>query len=140
MCGEHAVTASPRQIQPSWFSFVCSTFNVASAVAHRALFSLANTHSAPKQPRQVIQSIPGIELVEMERNRENTWCCGGGGGLKGVNYDMSVEIGKDKVKEALATGAKRIISACPSCKTNINDAIRAVGADLKAIDITELVA
>jgi heterodisulfide reductase subunit D len=92
------------------------------------------------QPRQVLQSIPGIEFVEMERNRENTWCCGGGGGLKGVNYDMSVEIGKDKVKEALATGAKRISSACPSCKININDAIRAVGADIKAIDITELVA
>jgi Fe-S oxidoreductase len=53
---------------------------------------------------------------------------------------MSVEIGEDKVKEALATGAKRIISACPSCKININDAIREVGADLKAIDITELVA
>ncbi len=92
------------------------------------------------QPRKVIQSIPGIELVEMTRNRANTWCCGGGGGLKGVNYDMAVAIGKDKVKEALATGAKRIISACPSCKININDAIRAVGADIKAIDITELVA
>ncbi len=92
------------------------------------------------EPRKVIQSIPGIELVELVRNRERTWCCGGGGGLKGVKYDMSVEIGEDKVKEALATGAKRIISACPSCKTNINDAIRAVGADLKAIDITELVA
>jgi heterodisulfide reductase subunit D len=92
------------------------------------------------QPRQVIQSIPGIELVEMVRNRENAWCCGGGGGLKGVNYDMSVEIGTDKVKEALATGAKRIISACPSCKININDAIRSLGADIKAIDITELVA
>ena len=61
----------------------------------------------------------------MERNREKTWCCGGGGGLKGVNYDMAVEIGKDKVKEALATGAKRIVSACPSCKININDAIKA---------------
>ncbi len=92
------------------------------------------------QPRKVIQAIPGIELVEMVRNRANAWCCGGGGGLKGVNYDMAVEIGTDKVKEALATGAKRIISACPSCKININDAIRAVGADIKAIDITELVA
>lgn len=91
------------------------------------------------QPRQVIQGIPGIELVEMERNRGNTWCCGGGGGLKGVNYDMSVEIGGDKVEEALATGAKRIVSACPSCKININDAIRAVGTELRAIDITELV-
>ena len=91
------------------------------------------------EPRIIIEAIPGIELVELERNRENTWCCGGGGGLKGVDYDMAVEIGKDKVEEALATSAKRIVSACPSCKININDAIKAVGADLKAIDITELV-
>jgi heterodisulfide reductase subunit D len=93
-----------------------------------------------EEPRNIIQAIPGIELVEMKRNRNRTWCCGGGGGLKGVNYDMAIDIGKDKVAEALATEAKIIVSACPSCKTNINDAIRAVGADLKAIDITELVA
>jgi heterodisulfide reductase subunit D len=92
------------------------------------------------EPRKILQAIPGLEVVELERTRENTWCCGGGGGLKGVNFDMSVEIGGDKVEEALATGAKMIVSACPSCKTNINDAIRAVGADLKATDITELVA
>jgi len=91
------------------------------------------------EPRIVLEAIPGIELVEMVRNQEKTWCCGGGGVVKAVNYDMAVDIGKDKVEEALATGAKRIVSACPSCKTNINDAIRAVGADLKAIDITELV-
>ncbi len=79
-----------------------------------------------------------IELVEMVRNRERTWCCGGGGGLKGVDYDLSLEIGKDKVKEALATGAGTIVSACPSCKTSISDAVRATGAKLKVKDITEL--
>lgn len=92
------------------------------------------------EPRIIIGAIPGLELIEMERNREKSWCCGGGGVLKGVDYDLAVEIGKDKVEDALATGAKRIISACPSCKTNINDAIKATGANLKAIDITELVA
>ena len=93
-----------------------------------------------EEPRIVIESIPGIELVEITRNRENTWCCGGGGGLKGVNYDLALEIGKDKVEEAMATGAKTIVSACPSCKININDAIKATGTGLRAIDITELVA
>jgi len=93
------------------------------------------------EPRIIIEAIPGVELVEMERNREYTWCCGGGGVVKGVNFDLAVDIGTDKVKEALATGAKKIVSACPSCKTNINDAIRAAGAEaeIKAIDITELV-
>ena len=92
------------------------------------------------QPRIIIQNIPGIELVEMIRNRERTWCCGGGGGVKGANPELSLKIGKEKVEEALATGAKIIVSACPSCKININDAIAAVGTELKTIDITELVA
>jgi len=91
------------------------------------------------EPRIILEAVPGIELVEMVRSRERTWCCGGGGVLKGVDYNLAVEIGTDKVEEALATGAKRIVSACPSCKININDAIKAAGADLKAIDITELV-
>jgi heterodisulfide reductase subunit D len=92
------------------------------------------------EPRIILDAIPGIQLVELERNREKTWCCGGGGVVKAVNFDLAVDIGKDKVEEALATGAKRIISACPACKTNINDAIKAAGVkNLKAIDITELV-
>jgi len=92
------------------------------------------------QPRQVIRSIPGIELVEMYRRRENAWCCGGGGGLKAVNPEMALEIAQDRVEEALATGAQWIVSACPSCKTNIRDAIQATGAELQVMDITELVA
>ncbi len=92
-------------------------------------------------PRNVINAIPGVELVEMVRNRGNAWCCGGGGGAKAYSFDFAVEIGTDRIKEALATGAKRIVSACPSCKINLNDAIRAMGkeAEIKAIDITELV-
>jgi len=91
------------------------------------------------QPRIIIEAIPWIEFVEMVRNRERTWCCGGGGGVKVANYDLAVEIGKDKVEEALATCTKIIVSACPSCKININDAIKEAGADLRAVDITELV-
>jgi glycolate oxidase len=92
-----------------------------------------------EEPRIVINAIPGIELVEMKRNRNRTWCCGAGGGLKGIDPVMALEIGGDKVIEAAETGAKTIVSACPSCKININDAIKAAGSDMKAIDITELV-
>jgi Fe-S oxidoreductase len=50
-----------------------------------------------------------------------------------------VEIGTDKVKQANAVGATVIISACPSCKTNINDGIKAAKSDLKMKDLMELV-
>ncbi len=91
------------------------------------------------EPRKILAAIPGLEVVEFESNREQTWCCGGGGGVKGLNYDLSVEIGTDKVKQANAVGAAVIISACPSCKTNINDGIKAAKSDLKMQDIMELV-
>ena len=91
------------------------------------------------EPRKILQSIPGLELVEFERTQIQTWCCGGGGAVKGVNFDLSVEIGGDKIEQAKEVGATMIVSACPSCKMNINDAIRANESDLVMKDITELV-
>ncbi len=91
------------------------------------------------EPRWVINAIPGVELVEMDRSQENSWCCGGGGGVKAANYALSQEIGKDKIPDVLATGAKVVVSGCPSCKQSINDASKALGSDVKEIDITELV-
>jgi heterodisulfide reductase subunit D len=91
------------------------------------------------EPRKILQAIPGLKLVEFESNRVQTWCCGGGGGVKGLDFDLSVEIAGDKVKQAKEVGATMIVSACPSCKTNINDGIKAAGSDLLMKDIMELV-
>jgi heterodisulfide reductase subunit D len=91
------------------------------------------------EPRKILAAIPGLKLVEFESNRVQTWCCGGGGGVKGLDFDLSVEIATDKVKQANDVGATMIVSACPSCKTNINDGIKAANSDLKMIDIMELV-
>jgi len=55
------------------------------------------------------------------RNRDRTWCCGGGGGVKGINYDLEVEIAMDKVEQANEVGAEMVVSAFPSCKRNIID-------------------
>jgi heterodisulfide reductase subunit D len=91
------------------------------------------------EPRRILAAIPGLEVVEFARNKERTWCCGGGGGVKGLSFDLSVEIGTDKVKQADEVGATMILSACPSCKTNINDGIKAAKSDLKMKDLMELV-
>ncbi|MHA1648797.1 MAG: (Fe-S)-binding protein [Candidatus Helarchaeota archaeon] len=90
-------------------------------------------------PRKVLNSIPGIELIEMLRNRENAWCCGAGGGVKSGFKDWAVEIATERIKEAEETGAEILISSCPFCKRNLEDAIKATGSSLKFMDITELV-
>jgi len=91
------------------------------------------------EPRKILEAIPGLEVVEFVRNREKTWCCGGGGGVKGINYDLAVEIGTDKAAQAEEVGAEVVLSACPSCKRNIIDGIKAAGSNLDTLDILELV-
>nr|MDO8080080.1 (Fe-S)-binding protein [Candidatus Freyarchaeota archaeon] len=90
-------------------------------------------------PREIIKAIPKLKLIEMFPTEKNSWCCGSGGALKLVHPGMAVEIAGVKIKQAEKTGAKAIVSACPSCKTNITDAINKNGSKLKFYDITELV-
>ncbi|MBD3339011.1 MAG: disulfide reductase [Candidatus Lokiarchaeota archaeon] len=73
-------------------------------------------------PREVYRMIPGITLKEMKRNRENSWCCGAGGGVKIGYPDWSLEISKERLEEAQCTGAQVLSSTCPFCKTNLSDA------------------
>jgi Fe-S oxidoreductase len=95
------------------------------------------------EPRQVLQSIPGVELVEMERNREDAFCCGGGSG----NFIMDLLAGDEdsparvRVREAYATGADTLAVACPSCLTMFTDAVKTEDLDgkLAVKDISQLV-
>jgi len=87
-------------------------------------------------PRDVLQAIPGIELVEMPRRRENAWCCGAGGGVKEAFPDLALWSARERLREAASTGAEAIVSCCPLGKESFTDA-----ADgMKVYDITELIA
>ena len=89
-------------------------------------------------PRDILSSIPGVQLVEMERNRGNAWCCGAGGGVKIGYPEWSVEISKERLDEAKLTGASVISSICPFCKTNLSDANKKFKMDFEVIDIIEI--
>lgn len=90
-------------------------------------------------PRDVLKSIPGVELVEMERIREYAWCCGAGGGVKEAYPEFSNWTARERIEEAKATGAEAIVSACPWCERNFIDAINGMGDKMKVFDIIELV-
>ncbi len=66
-------------------------------------------------PREILRRIPGIQLVEMRRNREHAWCCGGGGVVNLVYPKLSIKIAKDRVEEAKKTGAEMLVTCCPLC-------------------------
>ncbi len=90
-------------------------------------------------PREILKSIPGLELVEMYRIRECAWCCGAGGGVREAYPDFSLWTATERIEEAKCTGAKAIVSACPWCERNFIDAINESGTDMKVYDIVELV-
>jgi len=73
----------------------------------------------------------------MPRNREMAWCCGAGGGVKSGFKEWAVEISKERIEEAEKTGATKLITSCPFCVTNLGDAIKESGSNLKLYDITQ---
>lgn len=90
-------------------------------------------------PREIIKSIPGVELIEMERIRENAWCCGAGGGAKEGYPDFNAWTAEERIAEAKTTGAEGLVTACPWCECNFVDAIKRMGEKIKVYDIIELV-
>lgn len=90
-------------------------------------------------PRNVLKQIPGIKLVEMERNREFAYCCGAGGGVKAQFPEFALNTSKRRVDEAIATNASTLVSCCPFCKTNLQEGITALKSNLEFYDLIELV-
>ncbi len=93
------------------------------------------------EPREVIRSIPGIKLVEMPHHREDSLCCGGGGGRMWQDLQGEIKMSEVRVREAEATGADIVITACPLCLIMLEDACKVAGfkRPFKVMDLNELV-
>ena len=94
-----------------------------------------------EEPRQILQAIPGLRLVEFSRNRELSKCCGAGGGIRRAYPELSFDIALSIVKEAEAMGAERMVISCPACYERFPLAIktRNYTTNLKICDIMEFV-
>ncbi len=87
------------------------------------------------EPREILRKM-GYEVVEMEHTKEESLCCGAGGGVKSQFKDLAMEIGKIRIDEALKTDADFVVSACPFCKLHLNQAGE---GKIHVRDIVELV-
>ncbi|MBN1189636.1 MAG: (Fe-S)-binding protein [Dehalococcoidales bacterium] len=90
-------------------------------------------------PRNVLKSIPGVKLSEMVRIKEYAWCCGAGGGVIESNPEFALWTARERIDEALATGADALVTACPWCEKVFKEAVQGTGSSLKVYDIVELV-
>jgi Fe-S oxidoreductase len=91
-------------------------------------------------PREILKSLPGVNLVEMERNRETGMCCGAGGGLMWMEEDTGQRINVARTEQALAVNPSVISSGCPYCLTMLSDGTKAkeVEDTVKTYDVAEL--
>ncbi len=92
-------------------------------------------------PREAIDAIPGIKRVDMEKCRDRSFCCGGGGLMLFYEPEEEQRMGVLRVEMAAKAGANVIVTACPFCLVNMEDAIKVAGMEgsMEAIDLAELV-
>ncbi len=94
-----------------------------------------------EQPRDLLQAVPGIDLVEMGRSRSTGFCCGAGGGRMWMEEKEGKRINIERTEEALATSASVIATACPFCMTMLSDGIKTKDAADRVLvkDVAEIV-
>ena len=93
-------------------------------------------------PRIILQSIPGVELVEMKRHGSDSMCCGAGGGLMWLEEREGKRINVARTEQALAVNPTIISTACPYCMTMISDGTKAkeVEDQVQTLDVVEILA
>ncbi|NDI33875.1 (Fe-S)-binding protein [Chengkuizengella sediminis] len=91
-------------------------------------------------PRQALSSIPGVELVEMERSGSNSMCCGAGGGMMWMEETEGTRVNNERTEQALQTKPDLIATGCPYCLTMVDDGLKAKDEErVQAKDIAEII-
>jgi Fe-S oxidoreductase len=90
-------------------------------------------------PRDILSAIPGVELVEMIRKRENAFCCGAGRGTKEAFPEFAQWAAEQRLAEVREVGAEALVATCPWCKNNFAQVAGKAGDNLKVFDIAELI-
>jgi Fe-S oxidoreductase len=97
------------------------------------------TNGVYDPPRRILANIPGIEFIEMIRYKENAFCCGFGGGVKEAFNEFAVWTASKRIEEAEEIGAEALITACPYCEEQFEEAVKIKHLSLKILDMAELI-
>ena len=89
-------------------------------------------------PRKVIGSLKGIEIVEMPRNGTKGMCCGAGGARMWMEETIGTKVNDERAREAIATGARRVATACPFCYIMLDDGVKAAGKEESEVRVADI--
>jgi len=113
--------------------------DVDSTVVYHDPCFLGKQNNVYDEPRKIIESIPGLKLVEFERSRERSLCCEGGGGRMWIDVPGE-RLAEIRVKDAAEAGAQILATACPFCLLTFEDAVKTTGLEekIQVLDVAEL--
>ena len=94
-------------------------------------------HNKIYEPPRELLGATGVEITEMPRNQERSFCCGAGGGRMWMEEKIGTRINLNRVDEAIATGAQEVAVACPFCRVMVGDGINARESDIEVLDVAQ---
>ena len=114
-----------------------------SAMQHKMTYHdscyLGRYNNVYEEPREMLLQVPGLEVIEMDRNKSRGFCCGAGGGQMFLEETEGKRVNIERTEEALATGADVIATACPFCMTMMTDGVKNKGAEGVVVrDVVEI--
>ncbi|MFC4321865.1 heterodisulfide reductase-related iron-sulfur binding cluster [Litchfieldia salsa] len=115
-------------------------FEVNETITFHDSCYLGRYNEVYEQPRSILKAIPGVKLIEMERNRENGMCCGAGGGMMWMEENKGTRVNIARTEQALEVKPTVISSGCPYCLTMLSDGTKAkeVEEQVGTFDVAEL--
>ncbi len=117
--------------------------STAATVTYHDPCYLGRHNNVYAPPRELLGALPGVELREMERSKEKSFCCGAGGARMWMEEKLGGRINMNRTEEALATGAERIAIGCPFCRVMISDGLTSkqaegIGEDVEVVDVAQM--
>ena len=117
--------------------------STAASVTYHDPCYLGRHNGVYAPPRELIGALPGVELREMPRSGETSFCCGAGGARMWMEEKLGTRININRTDEAIATGAERIAIGCPFCRVMISDGLTSkqaegVGEDVEVVDVAQM--
>ena len=117
--------------------------STAASVTYHDPCYLGRHNDVYAPPRELIGALPGVELREMPRTKEKSFCCGAGGARMWMEETLGTRINTNRTEEAIATGAERIAIGCPFCRVMISDGLTAKQAEgeaetVEVVDVAQM--